>query len=207
MFGKDSTEKKKSVFDKKGSDVSFGAFRRNQKDDSKDDFDEQNESPCLFDVLKENSVGLSDKNEPDEVVSIRFSVTWEKAELLFPVLIAALFIWAGFWISDSNEAELEAGRTKVVQKEMDLLEAGRAKAAQKEIEVNAKILKVYKAKNPKEPLPESLELLSATELGKSNVVVVDPWGKPYVYDRKNRLLRCIVRNPDGSVKYEIARRF
>lgn len=192
MFGKDSTEKKKSVFDKKGSDVSFGAFRRNQKDDSKDNFDEQNESPCLFDVLKENSVGLSDKNEPDEVVSIRFSVTWEKAELLFPVLIAALFIWAGFWISDSNEAELEAGRAKV---------------AQKEIDVNAKVLKAFTVKNPKEPLPESLELLAATELGKSNVVVVDPWGNPYVYDKKNHLLRCIVRNSDGTVKYEIARRF
>ena len=192
MFGKDSTEKKKSVFDKKGSDVSFGAFRRNQKDDSKDNFDEQNESPCLFDVLKENSVGLSDKNEPDEVVSIRFSVTWEKAELLFPVLIAALFIWAGFWISDSNEAELEAGRVKV---------------AQKEIDVNAKVLKAFTVKNPKEPLPESLELLAATELGKSNVVVVDPWGNPYVYDKKNHLLRCIVRNSDGTVKYEIARRF
>lgn len=193
MFGKESTEKKKkSVFDKKGSDVSFGAFRKNQKDDSKDTFDGQNESPCLFDVLKENSEGLSGKNEPDEVVSIRFSVSWEKAELLFPVLIAAIFIWAGFWISDSNEAELEAGR---------------AKAAQDEMDVNAKVLKAFTTKNPKEPLPESLELLAATELGKSNVVVVDPWGKPYVYDKKNRLLRCIVRNPDGSVKYEIARKF
>lgn len=193
MFGKESTEKKKkSVFDKKGSDVSFGAFRRNQKDDSKDDFGEQNESPSLFDVLKESSEGLSEKDEPDKVVSIRFSVSWEKAELLFPVLIAALFIWAGFWISDSNEAELEAGR---------------AKAAQDEMDVNAKVLKAFTAKNPKEPLPESLELLATRELGKNNVVVVDPWGKPYVYDRKNRLLRCIVRNPDGSVKYEIARRF
>ena len=193
MFGVRSAEKKKkSVFDKKGSDVSFGAFRRNQKDDSKDDFGEQNESPCLFDVLKETADGLSEKDEPDKVVSIRFSVSWEKTECLFPILIAALFIWAGFWISDSNKAELEAGRAKV---------------AQKEIDVNAKVLKAFTVKNPKEPLPESLGLLAATELGKSNVVVVDPWGKPYVYDRKNRLLRCIVRNPDGSVKYEIARRF
>lgn len=205
MFGIGSAEKKKkSVFDKAGRDVNFGVFRRNQKDDSKKRFDKQTVVSCLSDNPKEIVDGLSEKDEPDKVVSMRFSVSLGKAECLFPILMATIFIWAGFWISDSNESELEAGRTKVVQKEMDLLEAGRAKAAQKEIEVNAKILKVYKAKNPKEPLPESLELLSATELG---IVVVDPWGNPYVYDKKNHLLRCIVRNSDGTVKYEIARRF
>lgn len=193
MFGIGSAEKKKkSVFDKAGRDVNFGVFRRSQKDDSKERFDKQNGVSCLSNDSKENSDGLSEKNEPDKDVSISFSLGREKTECLFPILIGAVFIWAGFWISDSNEAELEAGRAKVAQEELD---------------VNIKVLKAYKAKNPKESLPETLELLAATELGKNNVVVVDPWGKPYLYDKKNRLLRCIVRNPDGSVKYEIARRF
>lgn len=55
MFGKESTEKKKkSVFDKKGSDVNFGVFREKQKDDSKERFDKQNGAFCLPDELKEN---------------------------------------------------------------------------------------------------------------------------------------------------------
>lgn len=213
---KDIKNHKNSVFGEKRKNVDLGTFRKNRKVDAesvpKSKCEGQTETNSLSDVIKEKSESFSEKSEPkyeslyellddaekkwvknevDKTVkwSLRLKFT---GECLFPVLLVCMFVFWTSRLSDSNEVELESRRTQV---------------AEAEITANVKVLKSIEAKNPKEPLPDTLELVAATEFGKNNVVVVDPWGKPYVYDKKNRLLRCIVKNPDGSVKYEIARRF